>query len=146
MRSSYFFLPATALTIIVSRIAAAPVIDTIEQLDNSRTLIANNIVKRQASPICSSVCGAPNTSSCTSISVPVAQVCNTETFPDPNGGNCNIVYIAPSDGTCITSDDFANLATILVNTCSSASTSSGGCIDGANGARVCLFSSESPCH
>lgn len=47
MRSSRFFLSATALTAIASLITTSPMIETVAQLATSRALIANNLVKRQ---------------------------------------------------------------------------------------------------
>lgn len=146
MKSSYFLLPATALTGIVWSTAAAPVIDTIEQLNNPRTLIANNHIKRQSTPICSSVCGAPTVQGCMDVQAADALFCKTETFSAPNGEDCKFAYTAPSDGTCTTPDDLTNLVNTLANTCLLGSAKSGGCIDGSNGARVCMFSNESPCH
>jgi hypothetical protein len=104
MRSSSFFISVAALIVIVSRIAAAPVIDT---TDNSRTLIANNVVKHQSTPTCSSVCGAPNIEACTNVLGPGIAVCNTEQFSAPNRENYNFIYIAPSAGTCISSGDLS---------------------------------------
>lgn len=139
MRTSYFFLPITILTTIISRITAIPTIDTIEKLQN-------DVVKRQSSPICSSVCGTPDVQSCMNVPATSSEVCKTETLPAPMGGDCSYTYFAASDGTCIASEDLAFLVNALSNTCLLGHTKNGGCVNGPNGDRLCVFSNKSPCH
>lgn len=143
MRSFYILLPVTAMT-VMSSIVAAPVTETIQRSANPRTLNANNLVKRQSNPICSDICGSPAPDSCLKVFENGAMFCTKETFTDPTGGDCRVSYTPPSDGTCLTPPDLLQLIATLGNTC--LAVPSGGCIEGASGVRVCMFSKESPCH
>lgn len=150
MRNSYFSISVIALTVFMLRIAATPVIATIEQSVNLHTITVNKIVKRQFRPSCSHVCGGMFPQHCLDIldsienGPPLAQFCSTETFSAPTGEDCNYSYKPPSDGTCLSHDDLLSLMTGL-RTCLGGPRPSGGCIDGARGSRVCMFSNESPC-
>lgn len=147
MRSTHFCFSVAAFAAIVFTIAATPIVETVDQSLNSGAAIANNLVKRQSTPICSTVCGAPDLSDCIDVHEPSAQFCDTTTFlPGSPLEDCNISYEAPPDGACTPSNDLHNLIKTLRETCLSGSSPSGGCIDGSNGARICIFSSESPCH
>lgn len=145
MRNSCFFISVIAMTVLMSRIAAAPVIDTIEQSDNLRTLTANNLVKRQSEASCSRICGGLFPQDCLAVIENGAQFCIAETFSAPTGEDCNYSYTPPSDGTCLSRDDLLSLINGL-KFCLIGPTPIGGCIDGAKGSCLCMFRSESPCH
>lgn len=146
MRGSHFFLSVATFTVIISIITAALVIDAVEKSLNPRTVNANNLVKRQSGPSCSTICGVPDPVGCSDIPEDGAQFCDTTILAGSLSDDCNISYQATPDGTCTNLNDFGVLTQQILSACLSQSSPSGGCVDAPNGARVCVFGFNSPCH